>query len=196
MFKFILALIIGLGLGGAAGYFKGTEDSTKIHIEILHKEQEISTQKISDCNEQKTKIEEQLKTINAELQLNESRSCFVSSAPLSPPEFEPANLDALGSDKKGEILLKWSPVKGAKHYVVTVEDQAGTVVSTTEIEGETLMYLNRIPHTTKLEAADYFVRIATVNGLDQIGQQGERKPVHFNTQSFKPTKKQKSKKRK
>lgn len=198
MIKVILTLIIGIGIGGTAGFYVGSDQTEKAQKEILRAQQETWEQQLKDCNEckdQKAKVEEQNKTLTAELQLNETRSCFVSSATLDAPEFSPADLEPLFSDKNGDIKLNWSPVKGAKQYIVTIEDEEGKTISTTDVEGETFLYLNRISRSANLPTANYYVRIATVNGLDQAGQQGPRKPIHFASLSVKTPKKQKSKKR-
>jgi hypothetical protein len=196
MFKFILALVIGLGIGGAAGFYFGTSQAEKVQKEIFQAKESVWTGQMNECKGQQNKTEERIKALSAELQLNESRPGFVSSATLNAPEFSPPNLETLNSDKHGEILLQWTPVKGAKEYLVTVEDPAGNVITTVEVEGETSLYLNRIPHSAKMSAEDYFVRIASVNGLDREGPQGPAKPVHFTNRKLKAEKKQKTKKRK
>jgi hypothetical protein len=198
MIKLVLTLIIGIGIGGAVGFYVGSDQTEKVQKEILRAQQESWEQQLKDCNEckdQKAKVEEQNKTLTTELQLNETRPFFVTSATLNAPEFSPPDLEALTSDKNGNISLNWSPVKGAKQYVVTVEDEEGKSISTTDVEGETSLYLNRITKSANLSTANYYVRIATINGLDQVGPQGPRKPIHFTSISVKASKKTKSKKR-
>lgn len=203
MLKVILGLLFGIGIGSFAGYYYAdTIYKTKLKTietekETTKTEKESIAQELVACNEQKTKVEKQFQDADAEIKLNETRSCFVTAATLEAPEFIPPDLEAIHSDSSGNVILNWKAVKGAKKYIVKIEGEDGTVVNTTEVEGEPTIYLNRISKASKLGAAQYFVRISAVNGVDQEGAQTERKPVQFSSQTFKakPKKKTQGKKR-
>jgi hypothetical protein len=186
MIKALIGLLVGAGIGFAGGYYY-LENIYKEKLKSVEAEHESTVQELSACIEQKGKAEKQFQEADAELKLNENRSCFVTSAILEAPEFIPADIESFTSNSNGDVVLSWNPVKGAKKYIVTVESEDGTVVNTSEVEGETTLLLNRITNASKLAAAQYFVRIATVNGLDKEGPQSERKPIHFASQSFKAT---------
>ncbi len=188
MIKVILAFIIGAGVSGATCFFIATDKADKKYNLIIKNEQETLNKQINECKDQVSKSEEELKTVSEELKLNETRSCFVTGKTLEAPEFSPPDLEPLSNNKNGDIILNWTPVKGAKQYVVTVEDNEGQIISTVDVEGETSIYLNRMTHASKLSEAEYYVRIASVNGLDQTGTPGPKKPIRFSSQSFKVAK--------
>jgi hypothetical protein len=195
MVKIILSLLFGLGIGAAAGFYFGTQETLKTQIEILNTEKGKAAQQISECNQQKTTLEEQNKTISAELKLNESRPGFVTSATLDSPQFSPPNLEPISSDKNGDILLQWTSIQGAKKYIINVEDQEGKLITSVDVEGETSLYLNRMAQSNKIGDGNYLVRIATINGLDQAGPYGPSKPIQFAKKIKVPTKKPKTKKK-
>jgi hypothetical protein len=196
MLKVIIGLLFGAGIGGFAGFYY-TETIYKEKLKTIETAKELSVLELSTCTEQKTKFEKQFLAADAELKLNETRSCFVTSATLEAPEFIPPDVEAIRSDSSGNVILNWKAVKGAKKYIVKIEGEDGTEVNTTEVEGEPMMHLNRITSASKLEAAQYFVRLSAVNGLEQEGKQSERKPIQFSSVTFKaqPKKNAKSKKR-
>jgi hypothetical protein len=199
MLKLIVTLVIGMAMGGAMGFYTGSTLAEKAQKEILRSQQESWTQQLEDCatcKDQKAKLEQENKEIVEELDINQTRGCFVSAKTLNPPEFDPPGLEPIGSDSRGDIMLKWKPVVGAKQYIVSVEDQEGKVISTTEVEGETWMVINRHSRAARLAEANYFARIAVVNGLDRVGPEGPRKPVHFLPLVAKVNKRPMTKKRK
>ncbi len=197
MFKVFIGLLIGIGIGGAGAYYYSEAMFTE-KLKVVATERDTKSQELTACTEQKVKIENDLKEADAELKVNESLSCFVSSAILGAPQFTPADLDVIHSDNTGNVVINWEPIKGAKKYIVRVESEDGTLVNTTEVEGEPTMSLDRVTKASKLGAAQYYVRITAVNGLDQEGAQSERKPIQFSSVSFKanPSKKAKIKSKK
>lgn len=195
MWKLILMFVLGLIIGGAGGFFGGSKYAQDIAQQSLATQQEEWDKKISGCNEEKEKldaefkkIDAQFKVADAELKLNENREGFVSGAKLPAPQFDPPSTDPLETNTKGDVLVKWTPVKGAKKYVVKVEDKAGNVVHTSDVEGETYVYVNILLKASRATDAEYFITVATVNGLDQEGDPSEKRPIHFGAQASRPTK--------
>lgn len=191
MLKLVLVSITCLLLGGAAGFFGGSKYSEDIAQKILQEKTNSLEKETSSCKEEKLKIETDFKNLESQLQLaqedlklNESRLGFITSATLQPPEFDPPDLEPLTSNSNGEVLLKWSPVRGAKKYNVIVEDKEGKQVHMSEVEGETYLYINIAVKSS--EGADYFARISAVNGLDQASPLSPQKPIHFNPKKFTP----------
>lgn len=189
MLKLVLISIISLLLGGVVGFFGGSKYSEDLAQTILQEKTTSWENEISTCKAEKAKIETDFKNMESKLQLaqddlklNESRSGFVTSAILQPPEFDPPDLEPLTSNNNGEVLLKWTPIRGAKKYNVIVEDKDGKQVHTSEVEGETYLYINIA--VTSSEGADYFARVSAVNGLDQAGPLSPQKPIHFNQKKF------------
>ncbi len=185
MLKLILALVVGLLLGGGAGFFGGSKYSEGIAQNFLQEKTKTWEGEIAACKKENAKIEtdfknmeSQLKLAQEDLKLNEARPGFITSAPLQPPEFDPPDLEPLTSNSNGEVLLRWSPVKGAKKYNVIVEDKEGNQVHSSEVEGETYLYINI--NVKSGDGADYLARISAVNGLDQPSPLSEPKPIHFN----------------
>ena len=194
----MLKVILGLLIGGGLGYFGGfyyTETIYNEKLKVISTEKETVSQELTTCKEQTEKLQADFQKVDAELKLNETRECYVTAASLPAPEFVPADLAALQSDESGYITLNWTSVKGAKKYIVKVEGEDGTIVSTSDVEGEPMLVLNRISNASKLPSAQYFVKISAVNGLDQEGAWTERKPLHFASQSLKTKKKSSSSKK-
>lgn len=188
MLKLILALVVGLLLGGGAGFFGGSKYSEGIAQNFLQEKSKTWEKEIATCKDEKGKIEadfknmgSQLKLAQEDLKLNEARVGFITSAPLQPPEFDPPDLEPLTSNSNGEVLLKWSPVRGAKKYNVIVEDKEGNPVHSSEVEGETYLYINI--NVKSGDGADYLARISAVNGLDQPSPLSNPKPIHFKPKS-------------
>lgn len=135
MAKMILILILGLAIGGTAGYFGGSTLMQKQAEDTLNAKKEEWNKELNSCKTEKESLqtefkslETQLKAAEIDLKLNEERACFVSAANLTAPEFSPDDLSSLDVNPKGDVLVKWNPVKGAKKYLVKIEDEAGTVV--------------------------------------------------------------------
>lgn len=189
MLKLVLISITSILLGGVLGFFGGSQYNENIAQTILQEKTNSWENEISTCKEEKLKLqtdfknmESQLNLAQEDLKLNESRAGFVTSAALQPPEFDPPDLEPLTSNNNGEVLLKWTPVRGAKKYNVIVEDKDGNQVHTSEVEGETYLYINIAVKSSA--GADYFARVSAVNGLDQASPLSPPKPIHFNPKKF------------
>lgn len=187
--KVFFTLLLGLAMGGGAGYYAGTYYEAQRGAAVLAKESDQWQQQLQQTQEKLTQAEGELETVKKELTLNEDRPGFVTARSLDAPEFEPANLEEITSNKNGDVVLTWKPVKGAKAYVVTVEDESQNIVSTTDVEGETKLLLNRVSSSAKLPEVQYFVRISSVNGLNEEGAKGPKKPIRFNSRSLASTQK-------
>lgn len=186
MGKMIGVLVVGLLIGGTAGYFGGSTIVQKEAEETLTRRTAEVNKAVGACNSEKEKLEadlknleSQLKVAESEIKLNEDRPGFISSQTLSAPAFSPADAKPLNANKKGEVLVRWTPVKGAKKYLVKIEDQVGSVVHTSEIEGETYVYVNLKTKSANAAKSAYYVRLVTINGLDQEGPPSELKLIQF-----------------
>ena len=203
MLRMTLLLILGLVIGGVAGFFGGSAQTKKEADEALSKKTQAWAREIGVCMQDKTTLETafkdlevRFKEVESELKLNEARPGFVSSAVLSAPEFMPAETSLLKTNPKGDVLVKWSPVKGAKKYLVKIEDEAGSTVHVSEIEGETSVNVNFKTKSASNPKNKYYVRLVSINGLELEGPPGPRKPIEFALKKTVVTKKTPKKKRK
>lgn len=185
MFKVLLIFIFGLLIGGGAGFWGGSQYTEEIAQKAMQEKTMVWEKDLSSCKDERYKIDADYRRVEAELKLaqddlklNQAKEGFITTATLLPPQFDPPNLDTITSNSKGEVLLKWAPVKGAKRYNVVVQDKEGKTIHTSEVDGETYLYINIA--TKSPEGDDYFARISSVNGLDQPSQLSEPKPLHFN----------------
>lgn len=192
MGKLILMLVLGLLTGAIAGFLGGSSYAQNVAEEAFNGQKEEMTKEVTACKDAKEKLEGELKKLEAqyktaegEVKLNENREGFVSGSTLPAPEFVPANLEPLETDAKGDVTVNWRPVKGAKKYIVKVENNSGKVVHSAEVQGDTSVVVNIVIKSSRAAKAEYFVRIASVNGLDQEGPLGPKKPVHFSAQAKK-----------
>lgn len=182
MLKKAFIIVICIGIGFYAGTYK-----TEIETQKTIKEQQASfDQLLSELKEQKTQVEEEktkiadeCKVFADEIKLNENQPGFMTIRNLGAPEFLPSESSPLKSDKKGNILVRWQPVKGAKKYIVSVLDLEGNEIMAVDVSGAENLSLSRLPKNAKRGNAEFEVRVAAVNGLDQVGPQSSPLRIRY-----------------
>lgn len=170
----ILYVLLGIVLGYFLSQF-GTTDSK------LSEQNNISTSEknISDPNSATSTVTEKKPD---DQKVCPVCPCLYSDEILGPPKWDPNLKEKIETNHEGEALIRWIEVPGAKRYNVYVESENGTVVKTFKAS-RTLVYLKDLPLPEGKFEADYFLRLATVNGKDEEGKRSERKPLHVKPQA-------------
>lgn len=88
--------------------------------------------------------------------------CLFSDKILPAPEFAHDLKATLESNFEGEVLVKWTPVNGAKRYEVRLESPTGEALKTHKTP-RTILYLKDIPLPPGKFEADYNLRLVSVN---------------------------------
>ena len=108
--------------------------------------------------------------------------CLFSDKILPAPEFTRDLKATLESNFEGEVLVKWSPINGAKRYEVRLESETGEALKTYKTP-RTILYLKDIPLPPGKFEADYILRLVSVNGKDQPGPKGPARALHVKPQA-------------
>lgn len=108
--------------------------------------------------------------------------CLFSDKILPPPEFTHDMKAMLESNFEGEVLVKWTPVNGAKRYEVHLESKTGELLKAYKTP-RTILYLKDIPLPPGKFEADYSLRLVSVNGKDQPGPKSSTRALHVKPQA-------------
>lgn len=106
--------------------------------------------------------------------------CLFSDKILEPPKFKDEN--GFATNFNGEARLAWLEKVGAKKYKIFIEDQNGKEIKTYQTP-RTILFLKDIPLPEGIFEAHYQVRLASVNGKDEVGPKGEARPLHIKPQA-------------
>jgi hypothetical protein len=90
--------------------------------------------------------------------------------------------EIIETNHEGESMVKWEAVPGAKKYAIHLENAAGKIVKTYTTP-RTIIYLKDIPLPEGAREANYFVRLASINGKDEQGPLGPKKQMHVKPQA-------------
>lgn len=100
----------------------------------------------------------------------------ISNDDLPPPLFSETLPPSLVTNRDGEVRVAWKEVKGAKSYVVHLENSKGKSIHSYR-SSRTVLYLKEIQVPEGEREVRYQVKIATVNGLGVEGVRGEAKEL-------------------
>ncbi|MGZ3791892.1 MAG: hypothetical protein ACXVCP_06065 [Bdellovibrio sp.] len=178
--------IAGLALGFAAGRIlteshspseaSSTKEQTKIEIkEHEQNENEQITLPQTTAKAQATATE---KTCPPEVPC----PCLFSDKTLDPPEFAANAPASFATNLEGEVRINWIEKPGAKKYKIFLENKDGKQVQISQTS-RTAIYLKDIPLPSGQVEAHYFIRLASVNGKDEVGPKGSSRPLHVKPQA-------------
>lgn len=87
---------------------------------------------------------------------------FSGVGTLQPPEYYADLPNPLITNHKGEVRVAWTPVPGAKRYVVMLYDHQGNIAKKYFTEWN-VIYLKDVPLDSGAHGATYLVRVASEN---------------------------------
>ncbi len=96
---------------------------------------------------------------------------------LQPPEYYTDLPNPLTTNHKGEVRVAWTPVPGAKRYVVMVYDHEGNVAKKYFTEWH-VIYLKDVPLDSGAHGATYLIRVAAVDAEKQKSDFGPSRLLH------------------